>query len=362
LYSEAKACPITYILSIVKEQAANMPTDRILKAAIIGCGAIHRLHSGVINELGGVKLAAVCDSKPDRAKGSAGENGCAWYTDYRELLRDPGIDAVHICTPHYLHGRMAVDALRAGKYVLVEKPMAGSVAQAEEMIAEDGRQGGGRLCVVFQNRYNPAVKRLREIMAGGRFGALRSIRGAVAWQRTKEYYSDDWHGKKALECGGAMINQAIHTLDLVQWLAGGAAEIKGSVSVDALGDAIEVEDSAHMFIRMKNGLPAVFYATVAYGANSPVELEAVLDEAVFVIKGDRLYRADGAYELICDSEGKPIGEKDYWGAGHRDEISDFYRCIREEKPFFIDGRQGIEAVKLVCGLYESSETGKTVLL
>lgn len=330
-----------------------------IRAAIIGCGAIHRLHAGVLSELDAVKLAAVCDSKPNRARESAEDYGCAWHTDYRELLEDPGIDAVHVCTPHYLHAGMAVDAIRAGKYALVEKPMAGSVAEAEEMLAEDERLGGGRLCVVLQNRYNPAVQKLRELITGGRCGGLRAIRGAVAWCRPREYYMDDWHGKKALECGGVMINQAIHTLDLVQWLAGGAAEVKGSVSCDALGGAIEVEDSAHMFMRMKSGIPAVFHATVAHGANSPIEIEAVLDDAVFEIKGDRLYRADGAYELVCDSAGKPIGERDYWGAGHRAQIADFYRCIREGKPFFIDGKEGIESLKLVCGLYESSETGRT---
>jgi predicted dehydrogenase len=333
-----------------------------INAAIIGCGSIHHMHADIIKGLEGVHIAAVCDNKPDRAKASAEANNSLCYTDYRELLKNPEIDAVHICTPHYLHGRMAVDALKAGKYVLVEKPMAAYVSEAEAMIEEDARQGGSRLCVIFQNRYNPAVVRLREIISGRRYGPLKCMRGSVAWHRAKEYYSDDWHGKKALECGGVMINQAIHTLDLVQWICGGAAEIKGSASTDALAGVIEVEDSAHMFIRMKSGIPAVFYATVGYGVHTPVEVEAVLEKAVFLIKGDRLYRADGGYELICDSAGKPLGEKEYWGSGHLAQIGDFYRCIRERKPFFIDGRQGIESVKLVCGLYESSETGKTVLL
>lgn len=339
-----------------------MKTDRKINAAIIGCGSIHHVHTNVIGRLEGVRLAAVCDNKPERAQASAEENGCLRYTDYLELLKNPDIDAVHICTPHWLHGRMAVDALRAGKYVLVEKPMAATEAQAEEMIAEDARQGGNRLCVVFQNRYNPAITKLKDLMQEGRYGPLRCMRGAVAWHRPKEYYSDDWHGKRALECGGVMINQAIHTLDLVQWLSGGAAEVKGCVSTDALADVLEVEDSAHLFMRMKSGIPAVFYATVAHGADSPVEIEAALEDASFLIRGDRLYRADGALELLCDSAGQPIGEREYWGSGHVAQITDFYGCIREGRPFFIDGRQGIEAVKIVNALYKSSETGKTVWL
>lgn len=334
--------------------------QRILNAAIIGCGGIHHVHASVLNELDGVRLTAVCDNKPERAQESAKANNCRGYTDYREMLKDPEIDAVHICTPHWLHGQMALDALRAGKYVLVEKPMATTVASAREMIAEDARQGGGRLCMVFQNRYNEAAAMLKGIIDGGKYGELKSMRGSVVWNRSIEYYSDDWHGKKRLECGGVMINQAIHTLDMVQWLCGGAASIKGVVSTDRHMDLIEVEDSAHMLIQMKSGVRVAFHATVAWDENDPVEVEAVLSEGTFLMKGSKLYRVDEGYQLLCDPAGKPIGERDYWGAGHLAQISDFYRSIREGRPFFIDGAQGIEAVKLVLGLYESSATGEVV--
>lgn len=336
--------------------------NKPINAAIIGCGSIHRVHMDVINRLDGVRLAAVCDNKPERAQASAEENGCLSYTDYRELLKNPDIDAVHICTPHYLHGPMALAALRAGKFVLVEKPMACSAEEGRSMIEEDRRQGGNRLCVVFQNRYNDAVQALKGIVDGGLYGPLVCMRGSVVWQRTKEYYSDDWHGKKALECGGVMINQAIHTLDQIQWICGGAESIKGSVGIDALIGVIEVEDTAHMHIRMKSGIPVVFYATVGYGAHSPVEIEAVFENAVFLLRGSMLYRTDDGFELLCDPDSKPLGERDYWGSGHLAQISDFYNCIRAGQPFFIDGAQGIEAVKLVFGLYESSETGKVVFI
>jgi predicted dehydrogenase len=310
--------------------------------------------------LNGVTLAAVCDNKPGRAQESAEANGCLMYTDYRELLKNPDIDAVHICTPHYLHGPMAIDAMRAGKYVLVEKPMACSPAEARAMIDEDERQGGGRLCVVFQNRYNESSRTLKDFVDGGKYGRLLAMRASVVWNRSEEYYSDDWHGKKAYECGGVMINQAIHTLDLVQWICGGARSVKGCVSTDGLMGVIEVEDTAHMLIRMKSGIGAVMYATVAYGVNAPVEIEAVLEEATFLLKGDRLYRTDIGFDLIVSPQGYPIGERDYWGSGHLVQIADFYHCILEGRQFYIDGTQGIEAVKLVCGLYQSSEIGRVV--
>lgn len=333
-----------------------------INAAIIGCGSIHKVHAGVLGMLPGVRLAAVCDVKPERAEASTAEHHCASYTDYRELLKDSEIDAVHICTPHWLHGAMALDALAAGKYVLVEKPMAVSVAEARAMIAADGALGGRHLCVVFQNRYNGATRALKDIADEGRYGALQCVRGSVVWRRGPEYYSDDWHGKKALECGGVLVNQAIHTLDIVQWLCGGAASVKGSATTDALMGVVEVEDSAHMHIQMKSGVPAVFYATVAYGTHSPVEVEAVFERATFLLRGNALYRTDTDFELVCDPCAVPLGERDYWGSGHLAQLEDFYRCIREDRPFFIDGLQGIEAVKLVFGLYESSETGRVVTI
>jgi predicted dehydrogenase len=246
--------------------------------------------------------------------------------------------------------------------VLTEKPMAVTVQLAQAMIAADEKQGGGKLCVIFQNRYNAASRMLKQIIDGGEYGALQSLRGMVAWVRSKEYYSDDWHGKKALECGGVMINQAIHTLDLVQWLGGGVRSVKGSVSTDGLIGLIEVEDSAHLRMELKSGAVAVFFATVAYGTDSPVEIEAVLEGGRFLLRGERLFRVDEGFIALCEPDGKPVGLRDYWGTGHRTQIADFYRCIREGKPFAIDGVQGIEAVKLVCGLYESSRTGKVVSL
>lgn len=335
---------------------------KTIQAAVIGCGAIHGMHADAIERTQGVRLAAVCDVRRERAEASAERYGCQVHTGYRELLESPDIDAVHICTPHHLHGEMALAALRAGKYVLVEKPMAATVGEARAMIDEDARAGGGRLCAVFQNRYNEAAAALRRIVDDGRFGALAAMRGAVVWHRGADYYADDWHGRKALECGGVLINQAIHTLDMMQWLCGGAASVKGAVSTDALMGAIEVEDSAHMRIEMKSGVVAVFHATVAWARNDPVEVEAVFEDATVLMKGDRLYRVDTGYETLCDPRDRPIGEKDYWGSGHLAQVRDFYRCIGEGRPFFIDGAQGIEAVKLVRGLYESSETGKVVYL
>ena len=121
-------------------------------------------------------------------------------------------------------------------------------------------------------------------------------------------------------------------------------------------------DVINFAIRMKNGVQAVFYATVGYGIDAPVEVEAVLEKGRLLMRGESLFSVDDGYMRLCAPDGQPVGARDYWGSGHRAQVGDFYRCVAENRPFAIDGVQGIEAVKLVCGLYESSRTGQTVTL
>lgn len=330
-----------------------------IRAAIIGCGNIYGMHRDVLRQLPGVRVAAVADNKPERAKKAAQELECDAYSDYWELLAREDIQTVHICTPHYLHAQMAIDALRAGKYVITEKPMALCVSDARRIIAADP---GGRLCVVFQNRYNDASVALKKMVEEQTYGPLKALRGMVTWKRTAEYYADDWHGTLEKEGGGVMTNQAIHTLDLVQWLGGGACSVSGSVTLDRI-PGIEVEDSAHAFIRMKNGVTAVFYATNAYETDAPVEVEAVFEQATVLLRAADLYLWQGAeLKHLVSGNAQPGQHKDYWGVGHLRQLADFYRCVAEGRPFAIDGEQGIEAVKLVRGLYASSARGKEVEL
>lgn len=328
---------------------------------MIGCGNIYGMHTDVLRNIEQVTVAAVADTKPERAQAAAREHECRHYGDYREILARDDIDAVHILTPHDTHAQIAIEALNAGKYVLCEKPMAIHPDDARAMIAADEKAGGRHLCVVFQNRYNRAAAALKEMTQRGRYGRLIALRGNVMWKRTQDYYSDDWHGTQAHEGGGVMINQAIHTLDMVQWLGGGASAIRGMADTLRI-QGIEVEDSAQAFIRMKNGATAVFCASLAYEADAPVEVEMRFEKATLLMRGDTLYQwEENQLELICGG-GATGPHKDYWGQGHKAQIADFYRCIREGLPFAIDGAQGIEAVKLVQGLYLSSKTGEDAAL
>lgn len=212
-----------------------------IRTALIGCGGISKVHLDALSHMDNVELVSVADVKEDRAKARAEQYGCAYTTDWTEYVSRDDIDVVHICTPHYLHAPMAIALLDSGKRVLTEKPMASEVADAEEMI----RHSDGRLAVVFQNRYNEASQFIRQSIADGRYGKLLSMRAAVNWHRTPEYYTESgWRGFYKTEGGGVLINQAIHTLDLMLYFAGKPASVRGHVSTDLLYDTIEVEDTA----------------------------------------------------------------------------------------------------------------------
>lgn len=219
------------------------------------------------------------------------------YTRAEDIYALPDVDVVHITTPHYLHAPMAIAALQAGKYVLCEKPMATSCADARAMVAS----GGGRLGIIFQNRYNAASERLKKIVSGGEYGALTCIRGQVTWIRTPAYYSDDWHGRKPWRVA------AVHDESGYPYTGSGAVAgrtcltVTGQVNTQALAGVIEVEDTAQFRIRFASGAVGLFYATTGYGVDDEVEVEVVMEKGVFWLRGDQLYRRPHGQELemIC---------------------------------------------------------------
>ena len=329
-----------------------------IRAAVIGCGGISSRHLEAISHMDDVELVCVADVREDRAKAKAEQYGCAYTTDWHEFAKREDIDVVHLCTPHYLHAPMAIELLDAGKRVLTEKPMASEVADAEEMI----RPAAGRLGVVFQNRYNDAAQYIKKAIADERYGKLLSLRAAVNWHRTPEYYTESgWRGKFATEGGGVLINQAFHTLDLLIYFAGKPAAVRGSVSTDVLYDYIEVEDTAHGLIKFENGLMANFYCTTTFGTDRPVEIELIFEKGVLKTDAETLReKVDGEEKTIITQE--LSGEKSYWGATHEVLIRDFYDCVKENKPFWIDGASALPVLKMLKGVYASSACHEEIKL
>ncbi len=329
-----------------------------LGVAVVGCGGIAQVHLSLLALMPTAKICAVCDIVPERSERAAREYGAQAYRDYREAIARPDVDVVHLCTPHYLHAPMTLDALALGKRVLTEKPMASEVEDALAMIAADD----GRLGVVFQNRYNPSVQIARAIAQDGSMGELTALRGFVAWKRLAPYYTESgWRGAKKTEGGGVLINQSIHTLDLMLWLGGTPERVSGAVSTDALDGVIEVEDSAHFTVQFANGRRGVFYATTAHSYDAPIELELTLEKGTLLIVGDRLIRRDASGERALYVPERPAqGEKAYWGSGHGALLQDYYDAAIDDRPFWIDGEEGLPALMTLKSVYRSSQERRPV--
>ena len=334
-----------------------------MKVAVIGCGSVSVMHFTALRDNPDTEIIAVADIKPERADKKAEEYGAKAYYDFDTLLENEEPDCVHICTPHYLHTPMAVKALKKGINVLLEKPCSVSMKEIEELRAVE-KESGKQLGICFQNRYNACVREAKQIIDSGEMGAVKSVRAFVTWMRDEAYYSDDWHGTLDKECGGVLINQSIHTMDLVQYLGGKCLKVTAHISTDKLGDVSEVEDTASALLELENGASAVFYATLAYADNSDVFIEISLENGKLRIEGEKLYsiEKDGKLtEITCKSDTVYHG-RNYWGSGHTALIDDYYYCLKSGEKFEIDGIEGGRAAMIVAACYESSKSGKAVIL
>lgn len=335
------------------------------RVGLIGCGGISGAHIPVLMAMENIEIAAVADIRPERAQAAAEKTGARIAPSWQDLITYDDVDVVHVLTPHYLHAPMAIAALQAGKHVLTEKPMASTLEDARALIAASQVNGAPNLGVIFQNRYNPASVELKRIADSGKFGNVIGMRASVTWHREAPYYTESgWRGAWSTEGGGVLINQAIHTLDLLSYIGGPIVRVKGSVSTDRLRDAIEVEDNAHAVFDFANGARGTIHVSNNYATDAPVFIECLFENAVFQIIGDKLFRvADGIPVLHLDGA-KPstVSDKAYWGSGHPAQIHHYYECLERGEKFPIDGVSAYPALALVKGIYTSSDTGEWVSL
>lgn len=325
-----------------------------LNAAVVGCGTISGNHLKALRETPGAALGFVCDVDRARLDAARAAYGVPGTADYADILKNADIDVVHLCVPHHLHADMTVAALRAGKHVLCEKPMAICSADAEKM-ARASEETGRALGVCFQNRYNEANLRVKRIIDTGELGALRGGGAVMMWDRSAAYYARDaWRGKWATEGGGVLINQAIHTLDLLRIFAGGFADVKASLSAKRLEKDIEVEDTADLLLQTPDGRRFTLYATNCASANLPVQITLHFDKGDVFVTGNRLRVRTEDGEACEDFASAPTAGKDYWGSGHARLICDFYRSVRAGEPFFIAPRDAMQTTVLLDKAYAGS--------
>ena len=318
---------------------------------VIGCGMISGNHFHALEKLQNAELRVVCDIDEAKLQKAMAEQHVEGVTDWHELIRREDIDAVHICVPHYLHAEMSIAALRAGKHVLCEKPMGVSLEEARAMEAA-ARESGKTLTICFQNRYNGASKRMKELIEGGTLGRVLGGSAFVTWNRGEAYYENsDWRGRWATEGGSVLINQAVHTLDLLRWLAGDLTLTDCTMSAKRLARAIETEDTCDMLLSDHAGGRYVFYASNCGVKNLPVQMHLVLE------KGE--LHLDGAHLIINGPDGTSMEDyttalavgKDYWGSGHGPFIEDFYRRISEGLAPFITPSDALQTTRLLEEAY-----------
>ncbi len=327
-----------------------------LRVGVIGCGLISGVHIHALEAADHAVLAAVCDIDRKKMEKAAAEHGVKGYLDYHELIARPDIDAVHICVPHYLHAPISIAALRAGKHVLCEKPMGTSLREAQAM-AQAAKDSGKTLSVCFQNRYNGATRRMKEIIDGGEMGKVIGGSAFVCWDRGGAYYADSpWRGKWATEGGSVLINQAIHTLDLMKWLSGGFELKSATMTAKRLAQAIETEDTCDMLLENESGARFLFYCSNCAADNMPVQLHLLLEKGQLHMTGEQLTvlgPTGAAFEdFATDTK---IG-KNYWGNSHIHLIADFYdRLVRGEAPFILP-EDGMETTRLMEEAYLSAST------
>jgi len=300
------------------------------KAVVIGLGTISVVHLAAIEALDGVELAGTANR------------------DYRDVLDRTRPDVAHICTPHDQHADIVIDCLERGVNVLVEKPLAHTVEEAERMIAAAGRHPDLKVGVVLQNRYNLAVQAARDLIKSH---SARGGSATVLWHRDQSYYdAAPWRGQRRRSGGGVLINQAIHTLDLLEWLLGEVVDVRGGVGHFGT-TRTDVEDTGQALLTHAGGATSVFFATTTNVTDSPVTIEISTDDATLTIRGDlTIDWAAGRTEII--RERIPTTGKAYWGASHEALIADFHRTLHDPEPFWIGPQEGARCLRLVHRIYD----------
>jgi len=325
------------------------------RAAVVGCGDVSVVHLRAIRNLAGAELVGVCDTDPGRAAAAAGQYGVPAFADHRRLLEATRPDVVHVCTPHNQHVPVAIDCLEAGVAVLVEKPVAHTVAEADRLIAAAAGHPGAQAGICLQNRYNAASVAARELLDSGKLGAVRGGSATVLWHRDPAYYrARPWRGRVSESGGGVLINQAIHTLDLMQWLIGDVERVRGHAGRYALDGVIDVEDTAHALLDHAGGARSVVFATVGNATDSAVTIEIATERATLLIRGDlTVSYSDGRTETVAERVAGS-GGRAYWGASHELLIADFYRALADPEPFWIGPREGARSLRLVHQIYRQN--------
>jgi UDP-N-acetyl-2-amino-2-deoxyglucuronate dehydrogenase len=341
---------------------------------IIGCGMIANFHAEALKRIRGAKLTACFDTFPASAERFAGANpGVKPYAKLEQMLADPAVDVVCICTPSGSHQDPAVLAANAGKHVVVEKPMEITLKRCDAILQACAKNGV-KLCPIFPSRFSPANLALKDAVEDGRFGKLTLGDTYVKWWRTQQYYDQGgWRGTWALDGGGSYMNQAIHNVDLLYWFMGDVAEVCGVTSTLA-HERIEVEDVGAAALKFKSGAIGTIEATTAAWPGLLKKTEIHGTEGSVIVEQDDILmwqfaKPKAKDKAILEKFARKVGgtggasdPKAISYVGHMEQLKDFAKAIQTGGKPKITGDEGRKAVEIILAIYQSSWTGKRVSL
>lgn len=343
-----------------------------LRIAIVGTGNIAEFHAQAIALVPNAQLAAVHSRRPEPGQAFAAKHAVDYVGDYEALLGRDDIDVIAVTTPSGTHAELGIAAANAKKHVLCEKPLDITPERIDALV-QAAEANGVLLGAIFQSRFGPGAQAVKRAVDAGRFGQLAQCAAYIPWWRSKEYYaSAGWRGTWTLDGGGALMNQSIHAIDLLLWLAGEVEEVSARIG-NALHHEIEVEDNAVAWLKFKNGAFGVIQGSTACypGENKRVELKGTQGSATLVDDMPTFWQF--AEETPEDADVRALATSASIGGGasdpkaisvdgHRAQYEDFTGAILEKRAPAIPGSEGRRAVALINAIYESSKTNSIVKL
>lgn len=332
------------------------------RVAVIGCGRISAMYKQVFLEMQDkLEIVYAIDKDINRANDFASNfTGCSALNNYRDLNKGM-VDVVHILTPHFLHKEHSIYCMEQGFNVLCEKPIATTLEDAKEII-ECVDRTHSTYGIIFQNRYTEGIQKLIEIKNSGELGKILGASSILTWHRPPSYYECDWKGTWAKEGGGVVIDQAIHSLDLVRYVVGSPMKSIDAHICQRKLFVTEVEDEADALIDFENGVSYSFYACNYYVKNSPIRIDFAFEKGTATLLGTEMtISIDNKEDLVIDSnQGVNVKGKGYWGNYHGKQIADFYNNLETKKAVPFSAKDATKTLEMVLGIYKSSNINRKI--
>jgi predicted dehydrogenase len=341
-----------------------------LRFGILGCGVIGTGHAEALASLPEAELVAVADPVAERAQELADRWNAEAYEDLGRMLTEADLDVVNVCTPSGIHAEGAIAAMRAGCHVIVEKPLDITLPAIDDVLRVQ-HETGRKLAVISQHRFDPASQRIHQLISQGAFGTLVLGNAQILWWRSQDYYdSGEWRGTWALDGGGVLMNQSIHSINLLHWFMGPVASV--SAFTGALTHRMETEDTAAAALRFKSGALGSIAATTSAYPGVTTRIEILGERGSAILENDRL-----RFLHLAQDDREPVGRYGWETRkheppddplspeghnGHAAQIADAIHAIREDGTPLVDGETARHDVAIILAIYDSARTGREVLL